>query len=146
MATEQSEVICNKSTWLKFIAGSLIGALFFLFPVEDDGVITIPIALLPNNLTVYLADLLASIVIANATISSLLPVWFSIRKSRSQEIPGSLCEIFTVDRRWLTLRILGCVTAYMIFFKIGPEFVWSGTTGHVVLYDLATAIVTIFIS
>lgn len=45
----------------------------------------------------------------------------------------------------LILRILGCVTALMIFFEIGPEIVWSAATGHIVLYDLATAIVTIFI-
>ena len=145
MATEQSEPVTSNSTWLKFIAGSSVGALCFLFPVTDDGVVTIPIALFSNNLTDYLGDLLPPIVVAIVTISAVLSSWFSLRKSSTQETPGDLRNIFTVSRNWLILRILGCVTALMIFFEIGPEFVWSAATGHIVLYDLATAIVTIFI-
>ena len=145
MVTEQSEPVTSNSTWLKFIAGSSVGALCFLFPVKDDGVVTIPIALFSNNLTDYLGDLLPPIVIAIVTISAVLSSWFSLRKSSTQETPGDLRNIFTVSWSWLILRILGCVTALMIFFQIGPEFVWSAATGHIVLYDLATAIVTIFI-
>jgi len=145
MATEQSEKITSKSTWIKFVAGSLLGVLFFLYPVKDDDVVTIPIALLSNRLTDYLGDLLPPIVIAIVTISAILTSWFSLRKSSAQEAPGDLRNIFTVSRSWLILRILGCVTAWMIFFEIGPEIVWSAATGHIVLYDLATTIVTIFI-
>lgn len=145
MATEQSELVTSNSTWLKFIAGSSVGALCFLFPVKDDDVVTIPIALFSNRLTDYLGDLLPPIVIAIVTISAVLSLWLSLRKSDSQETPGDMRQIFTVSRGWLMLRILGCVTALMIFFEIGPEFVWSAATGHIVLYDLATAIVTIFI-
>ncbi len=145
MATENSTQTSNTSTWFKFITGSSIGALFFLFPVKDDGVVTIPIALLSNNLTDYLGDLLPPIVVAIVTISSVLSLWFTLRQSGSQETPDNMRQIFTVNRGWLILRILGCVTALMIFFEVGPEFVWSEATGHIVLYDLATAIVTIFI-
>ena len=145
MATENSTQTSNTSTWFKFITGSSIGALFFLFPVKDDGVVTIPIALLSNNLTDYLGDLLPPIVVAIVTISSVLSLWFTLRQSGSQETPENMRQIFTVNRGWLILRILGCVTALMIFFEVGPEFVWSEATGHIVLYDLATAIVTIFI-
>jgi len=35
--------------------------------------------------------------------------------------------------------------AAMIVFRIGPEIVWSDITGRVVLFDLATAIVSIFV-
>ncbi len=145
MATEKSTQTSNTSTWFKFITGSSFGALFFLFPVKDDGVVTIPIALLSNNLTDYLGDLLPPIVVAIVTISSVLSLWFTLRQSGSQETPDNMRQIFTVNRGWLILRILGCVTALMIFFEVGPEFVWSEATGHIVLYDLATAIVTIFI-
>ncbi len=145
MATKQSELIGSNATWLKFVTGSSIGAFFLFFPVKDDGVITIPIALLSNKLTDYLGDLLPPIVIAIVTISSVLSLWFSLRQSSSQETPSGMRQIFTVDRSWLALRILGFVTALMIFFETGPEFVWSKATGHIVLYDLATAIVTIFI-
>ena len=145
MASEQSKLVTSNSTWLKFLAGSSVGALSFLYPVSDDGVVTIPIALASNNLTNYLGDLLPPIVIAIVTISAVLSSWFSLRKADSLSPPGDMRQIFTVSRGWLMLRILGCLTALMIFFQIGPEFVWSAATGHIVLYRLATAIVTIFI-
>lgn len=145
MATGQSRLVTSNATWIKFIAGSSVGALCFLFPVKDDGVVTIPIALFSNKLTDYLGELLPPIVIAIVTISAVLSSWFSLRNSSTQLTPGSLRNIFTVSRSWLILRILGCVTALLIFLEIGPEFVWSAATGHIVLYDLATAIVTIFI-
>jgi len=84
-------------------------------------------------------------VIAIVTISAVLSLWFSLRKSDSLSPPGDMQRIFTVSTAWLILRIFGCLTALMIFFQIGPEFVWSAATGHIVLYKLATAIVTIFI-
>ena len=77
MASEQSKLVTSNSTWLKFLAGSSVGALSFLYPVSDDGVVTIPIALASNNLTDYLGDLLPPIVIAIVTISAVLSLWFS---------------------------------------------------------------------
>lgn len=145
MPTERSEPITKTSTWLKFVAGSTVGGLCFLFPVKDGDVVTIPIALASNNLTDYLGDLLPLIVIAIVTISAVLSSWFSLRRSAPRENTGGLRAIFTVSRGWLLLRILGCLTAVTIFLEIGPEFIWSAATGHIVLYDLATAIVTIFI-
>ena len=145
MATEPPMLETSNSTWVKFLAGSTAGALCFLFPVMDDDVVTIPIALASNNLTDYLGDLLPPIVIAIVITSAFLSLWFSLRKPASQETPGRLRQIFTVSWGWMALRILGCVTALMIYFKVGPEFVWSAATGHIVLYGLATAIVTIFI-
>jgi nucleoside recognition membrane protein YjiH len=135
----------SNSTWVKFLAGSTIGALCFLFPVKDGDVVTIPIALASNLLTDYLGDLLPLLVIAIVGISAALSLWFSLRRPASQQASGRLRQIFTVSWGWLALRILGCVTALMIYFEVGPEFVWSATTGHIVLYKLATAIVTIFI-
>lgn len=135
----------SNSTWVKFLAGSTIGALCFLFPVKDGDVVTIPIALASNHLTDYLGDLLPLLVIAIVGISAALSLWFSLRRPASQQASGRLRQIFTVSWGWLALRILGCVAALMIYFEVGPEFVWSATTGHIVLYKLATAIVTIFI-
>jgi len=145
MTTERSESTSKSATWFKFLAGSTVGALCFLFPVKDGDVVTIPIALASNNLTDYLGDLLPPIVLAIVTISAVLSSWFSLRRSTSPETSGGLRSIFTVSHSWLGLRILGCLTAVTIFLQIGPEFVWSAETGHIVLYDLATQIVTIFI-
>lgn len=52
---------------------------------------------------------------------------------------------FDVTTPWLILRILGTLFAVCIFFQWGPEWLWGPSTGHIVFYDLAIPIVTIFL-
>ena len=130
---------------LRFILPSLFGAIAFLAPVRDEGAITIPIAVLSNWLTSYLGSILPGIVVAIVCISAVLSLWYSLRPAREFEHSTRIQQIFAVSHAWLLLRLLGCVVSLMIFFQVGPEFVWSESTGHIVMYDLATAIVTIFI-
>lgn len=40
---------------------------------------------------------------------------------------------------WTILRVLGAVTALMIFLQAGPEWIWSADIGGLVLNDLMTA-------
>ena len=54
-------------------------------------------------------------------------------------------QLFTVTPLWLALRVIGAIFGAMIIWRMGPELVWSETTGHIVVYDLLTAIVTIFV-
>lgn len=130
---------------LKFILPSSLGVLAFLIPVRSDGVITIPMAVMSNWLSKLLGPTLPGIVLVIVTVSALGSLWFSLRPARTSEKPTPMQQIFTVSHGWLLLRIAGCVITAIIFFRIGPEFIWSDKTGHVVLHDLATAIVTIFI-
>jgi nucleoside recognition membrane protein YjiH len=130
---------------LKFILPSFFGVLAFLTPVRSDGVITIPMAVMSNWLTDVLGTALPGIVVVIVSISALLSFWYSTRPAPESEQSTRMQQIFAVSRGWLLLRVIGCVIAVMIFFQIGPEIIWSDKTGHVVLYDLATAIVTIFI-
>jgi len=124
---------------------SIFGVLAFLTPVKSEGVITIPMAVMSNWLTDVLGSALPGIVVVIVSISAVLSLWFSSRPAQSPERIGKFQRIFAVSRGWLLLRIAGCVVAILIFFQIGPEAIWGDATGHVVLYDLATAIVTIFV-
>jgi nucleoside recognition membrane protein YjiH len=131
--------------WLKFLLPSLLGVAAFLTPVRHDGAITIPIAVLSDRLTKAFADQWPAVIVAIVAISAVLSLWFSHGASGSGGTSARVRGIFTVSPGWLLLRIAGLIVALMIFFQAGPEFVWSARTGHIVLYDLATAIVTIFI-
>ena len=136
----------SAKTFFKFFIPSLIGAVAFLLPVlREDGVYTIPMALLSDWLTSFLGPWLPYIVLGIIGVSAVVSTWISTRPASDALAAGRLRQIFTVNRVWLAIRIIGFLTAAMIVFKLGPEFVWSDNTGRIVLYDLATVIVTIFI-
>ena len=129
--------------FLTFLIPSLAGAAIFLFPVRYEGIYTIPIAVLTNVLNDLLGDSLPYIVLLITSVSAVMTVvwsWLS-RPGNATGIRG----IFVVAHGWVVLRILGCVCSVMILFQFGPELVWGRETGQVVLFDLATAIVTIFV-
>ena len=133
----------NARTILKFVIPSLIGAFAFLFPVLDDGVYTIPMALLSGRLTTLLESYMHWIVLSIIVLSALISLWASLRPASTQA--GPFMQIFAVNRVWLIIRVIGAIMAAMIVFQIGPEFVWSANTGRIVLFDLAKVILTIFV-
>lgn len=135
----------NTRTVLKFLIPSLIGAIAFLLPVRDGGVYTIPMAVLSGRLTALLDPYMHYVVLSIVGVSAVVSTWVSSRPASEAATGGRLRQIFSVNRLWLVIRIIGFMTAAMIVFKVGPEFVWSDNTGRIVLYDLAKVIVTIFI-
>lgn len=128
---------------VKFLLPSLLGAIVFLLPIENDGVYTIPMALLSGGLTDLLGAAMPYLVMGIIVISAVLSVAFTMTRPAGE--PGPFRAIFTVSIPWLIIRCLGAVMAVMIVFQLGPEMIWSAATGREVLYNLATAIVTIFL-
>ena len=140
----------------KFFVPSLIGAVTFLFPIRYEGNITILMAALSDGLLKILGDKAPIIVLVIITISAVTSLWYSLKNHRLKDVPsnakrlkpheakGFLDDIFIVNHGWLFIRVLGFVITVLIFFEIGPHQIYSELTGGVVLYSLATAIVTIF--
>ena len=102
-------------------------------------------AILAKGLTGFVGDAMPAIVVAIVSISAFTSIWFSTRRVATVASAGRIRQIFIVNRAWLFVRICGLLIVLMIFFKIGPEAVWSDSTGRVVLYELAIAIVSIFV-
>ena len=133
------------SDLLRFLLPSVIGGFAFLFPVQgEDGVFTIPMALVSGWLTAALADFMPYIVLAIIGVSAIGTVFWSTRPA-SEAAAGELRQVFTVNRLWLGIRLAGFAMAIMIVFQVGPEIIWSEITGRVVLFDLATLLVAIFV-
>jgi len=131
-------------TLLKFALPSLVGIYVFLFPIKHEGVFTIPMALMASWLSDTLAAAMPYIVLAIIAVSACASVWFSTRPAPHSD-NSELEQVFAVSPLWLGIRIAGFVMAGMIVFQIGPEFVWSAATGREVLFNLATAIASIFL-
>ncbi|MEH6591350.1 MAG: YjiH family protein [Halioglobus sp.] len=132
--------------YLKFLIPSLFGVGFFLLPVHVDGKWTIPMGVLSDGLKTLAADFMPTIVLSIVVVSLLGTLLVAAFKSRTGEHKVSrLWHSFDVTLPWLILRLLGTGVALCIFFQWGPEWLWGENTGHVVFYDLAIPIVTIFI-
>jgi nucleoside recognition membrane protein YjiH len=131
--------------FLKFIVPSVAGTFFFLFPVRYEEIYTIPIAVLTGQLNDLLGVTLPYIAVGIVTISAVLTVYYSWFADQPRESGADIRSLFVVGHSWVMLRCLGCLTAVMILWQLGPEFVWGETTGQVVLFELVTAILTIFI-
>ena len=127
----------------RFLLPSMIGAVAFLFPILDDGVVKIPMAIASDWLTALLKPQMHMVILTIIAVSAAMSLWVAFRTSA---LAGSRYRsVFAVSRFWLLIRLAGLAMAIMIVFEVGPEVVWSGVTGKIVLYDLATAVVTIFV-
>ena len=56
-----------------------------------------------------------------------------------------LNSLFNVTPVWLTGRIIGMILSIMTYFQIGPEFIWSDSTGGMVLFSLLPLLVSVFL-
>ncbi|MSA63428.1 YjiH family protein, partial [Gordonibacter pamelaeae] len=45
---------------------------------------------------------------------------------------------------WMTGRIIGMILSILTYFKLAPEFIWSDSTGGMVLFSLLPLLVSVF--
>ena len=129
------------SSFMKFIIPSLIGILLFMTPLKIDGSFTIPIAFLSNLLVESLKDILPLLAVIVISISAIGSIITKIFRTKNK----ILNSLFNVTPIWLIGRILGMIIAILSYLHIGPEFIWSDSTGGMVLFSLLPALISIFL-
>ena len=129
------------SSFIKFIVPSLIGILLFMTPVKIDGNFTIPIAFLSNLLVESLGNILPLLAVIVISISAIGSIIIKIFRTENK----ILNSLFNVTPIWLIGRILGMIIAILSYLHIGPEFIWSDSTGSMVLFSLLPALISIFL-
>ena len=129
------------SSFMKFIIPSLIGILLFMTPVKIDGNFTIPIAFLSNLLVESLGNILPLLAVIVISISAIGSIIIKIFRTENK----ILNSLFNVTPIWLIGRILGMIIAILSYLHIGPEFIWSDSTGGMVLFSLLPALISIFL-
>ena len=129
------------SSFIKFIVPSLIGILLFMTPVKIDGNFTIPIAFLSNLLVESLGNILPLLAVIVISISAIGSIIIKIFRTKNK----ILNSLFNVTPIWLIGRILGMIIVILSYLRIGPEFIWSDSTGGMVLFSLLPALISIFL-
>lgn len=133
------------SDFLKFFIPSLIGIALFMIPVKSEDGITIPVALIANQITAILGDSIPAITVTLISISVIGSLTAILFKPSFIINNSFLNKLFMVNRFWLVARILGMVIAIITLFQIGPEWIFSENTGGLLLYDLVPILFAVFL-
>lgn len=131
--------------YLKFIIPSLIGILLLMVPFEYEGDTTIMVALLANKLTSTLETMLPTIILFFITLTGVSTIVYKAFKPSLIEENSFLKGIFDVTPVWVISRLVGLVIVFMVYFKVGPEWIYSDDTGGLILYDLIQGLFAIFL-
>ena len=130
--------------YMKFIVPSLIGVLLLMLPVKYNGETTIIVAIMADKVTNMLGQFIPSLVLVFVGITGIGTVYYRISKFSRIEKSSFLKGVFDVSLTWMFIRVLGFVFTIMVYFKIGPEWIISDSTGGLILYDLILKLFTIF--
>lgn len=130
---------------LKFLMPSLIGVILFMIPIKNaEGEITIIVAILSSFLTKALGESLVYLITGLISLSTIGSIITKVIKPKFIVKNEFLNSIFNVNNIWLMVRILGTIFCVSSLLGVGPEFIWSDSTGRFVLDDLLTLLFSIF--
>lgn len=144
----QSKKKYSMKDYLKFIIPSVVGVLLLMFPFKYQGATTILVALLADLVTGSIGDILPLIILLLITFTGIMTLVYKARKPKiTEETEGSrfFDNLFRVSTFWTIVRIIGVIFAFLVFFKIGPEWIWSEDTGGLILNDLILGLFSIFL-
>lgn len=130
---------------LRFLIPSIIGAAIFLLPIPKEGTLTIIIGLLVDMLRAVLKNSLPFIGMVIAIISGVVTLIAVCLKPSFIIKNKFLKELFLVGPLWYISRIIGAILYVMVYYNLGPEFIWSIDTGGTPGFVLIPILVALFI-
>lgn len=92
-----------------------------------------------------LGGILPMIILLLITFTALLTVVNKLAEPAFIENNSFLKEIADVSTFWAIIRVIGFILASLVFFQLGPEWLWSENTGEFVLNDLILGLFSIFL-
>ncbi|MCR8940233.1 YjiH family protein [Brevibacillus laterosporus] len=138
--------ITTSKQLMRFLIPSIIGVLLFITPVSMGGQVTIPIALLSRLLQEQFANILPQLVTIFISITALLSLWAKLFRPAALTTKTSFwTTLCRVSPFWLVMRVVGMLLAICTLFQIGPEWIWSESTGGMLLYNLLPLLFTVFL-
>ena len=137
--------LLKEKRFYKFLIPSLIGILLFVTPINHNGNLTIPIAVLANLLLDVMGDFSTTIICSLISISAIITLIHKFKPISFISADPKLNNLFSVKGFWFGVRMIGFVFAIMMFTGMGPEIIIGDVTGSVVLYDLMPILVCVFL-
>ena len=135
----------TRKQYMKFLLPSLIGVLLFLVPIAVNDKVTIGLGLLADGLMFLIADYIPLFMTIVICLSALGSIVVKAKKIAFIEKSHFLTELFNIAPFWLVLRVVGALFAVITLTQVGPELIWSGLTGRVMLFDLIPVLMIWFL-
>ena len=131
--------------FFKFIIPSIIGCLLFITPLQYQGQLTIPIAVIAHSLLDIMRDSIYTLIWLIITCSGIITCIHRIYPILWISKHERLHTLFNIRGFWFYIRIIGMIFVNMLYFTIGPSLIVSDITGFVVMYDLLPILVCVFL-
>ena len=128
----------------KFLIPSLVGTFLFVTPINQDGNLTIPIAVVANLLLELMGEHMLTIIWALISVSAIVTILHRFLGLGFLKHNAKLDAVFSVRGFWFWTRMTGFLFANMIYFGIGPDFIIGDLTGGLVIRDLIPTLVCVF--
>lgn len=140
MNTEQNytlEQMSSISKFLKFFIPSLLGLFLFIIPlpfgeifnIADVSPVNIGVGFISELLKLAIGDYIPTICLVIIIASAVLSLLAKVVNIKNEFFKN----ILDVTPFWLFFRVVGAVFMVMIYTNVGPEFIISEDTGHVIL-------------
>ena len=129
---------------LKFAIPSLLGAALFLIPMKINGVFGLGVSILCDIIQGWMnpfVDMLALILLGT---SAIVPILAKIFKPGIIMNHKTMRSLFDVSYVIIAVRAVGFAYLVCYLFKVGPEFIWSDTTGGEA-YNIVSTILTLMV-
>lgn len=126
----------------RFIIPTLFGVLLFLTPILNDGKLTVMIALIIDFINHVIKPYMVPVAVFVAVVPSIFSVVVSCTALKRH--PNRFMQLFNPGTGWTIVRAIGAVLMLMVYFEVGPEWVWSRDTGGVMLYDVGPVVLAIY--
>ena len=129
----------------KFLIPSLIGAILFVVPINQNGNLTIPIAVAANKLLDLMGNHTILIIWLLISLSAILTLVHKVFGITILKKDPKMDALFSVKGFWFWVRMIGFIFVNMIYFGIGPDFIIGDLTGGLVVNDLLPILVCVFL-
>ncbi|MCT1901246.1 YjiH family protein [Oceanobacillus sojae] len=130
---------------IKFIIPSLLGLFLFLYPLPTEDGFTIPIAFLAGMLEGAIENYLSLIMMIVILLTAIFTISAKLGGKSSFKRFPFLHQLFYTTWFWTITRFLAAVFAVMVYFQIGPEFVYNEDTGGMLLDSLLHTLFVTFL-
>lgn len=139
--------------YMKFIIPSLLGLLLFVLPISYKGNITIPIAILTNEVQIvtkkYIAEIIMGLISISFFGSSLIRMirMCSGKENRFFKLLEKyhILSLFDVNLIWFLLRAFSFLVAIFVYTQKGIKLFYAAETGTFVFYDLLPILFAVFL-
>lgn len=132
----------NTVNLLRFLIPSLAGVILFLVPITYDGDPTLVVNLIIKATKAAMGSMLLPFVIAVLGFSALCSTAAYMKKDLFTGYWGRLFNVGPIN---LGIRILSFILSILVYFQIGPEFIWSKNTGGMMLNDVVANLIPFFL-